>query len=198
MCILLASAISTSIHGFLGRVDERDPQRPTGVNQAGLYGGDRLGTRPDVGGGVDLLQSVPPRCPRPEQAQTVQPPRCSWWVFLDRSDRNTQTGAPSRDLPDKSGKWSSVYRQFWRWTVAGLWDDIIKALNRRGAVSDALQMIDKSAVRAHRQASGARRGGEPSMRHWFKHHGERDMVLAALAVAARPRSTAPSVRMACA
>ena len=31
-----------------------------------------------------------------------------------------RTGTPWRDLPEEFGKWSSVYRQFRRWTLAGL------------------------------------------------------------------------------
>jgi transposase len=56
-----------------------------------------------------------------------------------------------RDLPDEFGKWSSVYRQFQRWTLAGLWEHIMGALNESGLVPDALQMIDSTVVRAHHQ-----------------------------------------------
>jgi transposase len=59
-----------------------------------------------------------------------------------------RTGSPWRDLPDEFGKWSSVYRQFRRWTLAGLWEEI----------PDALQMIDSTVVRAHHQAAGAKGG----------------------------------------
>lgn len=32
-----------------------------------------------------------------------------------------RTGAPWRDLPEEFGRWSSIYRQFRRWTLSGLW-----------------------------------------------------------------------------
>lgn len=35
-----------------------------------------------------------------------------------------RTDAHWRDLPTEFGKWSSVYRQFRCWTLAGLWEQI--------------------------------------------------------------------------
>ncbi len=87
-----------------------------------------------------------------------------------------RTGAPRRDLPEEFGKWSSVYRQFRRWTLAGLWEQILEALTESRIVPDALQMVDSTVVRAHHQAAGAK-------------GGLRDRVLAAQRVASRPRST---------
>jgi transposase len=69
-----------------------------------------------------------------------------------------RTGAPWRDLPDYFGKWSSVYRQFRRWTQAGLWEVLLEALNESEAVPDTVQMIDTTIVRAHHQAAGAKGG----------------------------------------
>jgi transposase len=40
-----------------------------------------------------------------------------------------RTGAQRRDLPDFFGKWSSVYRQFRRWTLTGLWEFLLETLN---------------------------------------------------------------------
>ena len=69
-----------------------------------------------------------------------------------------RTGSPWRDLPEEFGKWASVYRQFRRWTLAGLWEEILDALNHSSTVPDALQMIDSTVIRAHQQAAGAKGG----------------------------------------
>ena len=87
-----------------------------------------------------------------------------------------RTGAAWRDLHSHFGEWNSVYRQFRRWTLAGLWDVILEALNETGQGQDSVQMIDSTIVRAHQHAAGALK------------KGIRTKVLAALEVASRPRS----------
>ncbi len=87
-----------------------------------------------------------------------------------------RTGAPWRDLPEEFGKWGSVYRQFRRWTQAGLWEAILLFLNDSDLVPARVQMIDSTVIRAHQQAAGSR-------------GGLRKKVSAVLEVAFRPRST---------
>ena len=69
-----------------------------------------------------------------------------------------RTGAQWRDLPDHFGNWSSVYRQFRRWTLNGLWDFLLEALNDTDDVPASLQMIDSTIIRAHHCAAGAKGG----------------------------------------
>ena len=88
-----------------------------------------------------------------------------------------RTGAPWRDLPEDFGKWSSVYRQFRRWTSSGVWDVLLGSLNDSGEGHDSVQMIDSTIVRAHQHAAGAKKKRELRAR-----------LLAVLAVASRPRS----------
>jgi transposase len=90
-------------------------------------------------------------------------------VWIDRA------GSRWRDLPEEFGKWSSVYRQFRRWTLAGVWELILDGLNDSGASPCQVQMIDSTIIRAHHLAAGAK-------------GGLRDKILAVQRVASRPRS----------
>ncbi len=69
-----------------------------------------------------------------------------------------RTGAPWRDLPAEFGKWSSVYRQFRRWTLEGLWDRALEALGTNEDLPHMAQMIDSTTIRAHHHAAGAKGG----------------------------------------
>ncbi|QYK43450.1 MAG: IS5 family transposase [Paracoccaceae bacterium] len=69
-----------------------------------------------------------------------------------------RTGFPRRDLPEEFGKWSSVCRQFRRRTLAGLWEQIMEALNESRIVPFGLQSIDSIVVRALHRAAGGKRG----------------------------------------
>jgi len=66
--------------------------------------------------------------------------------------------APWLDLHEHFGKWGSVYQQFRRWTVAGIWDFILEALKDSGDGQDTVQMIGSTTVRAHQHAAGAKKG----------------------------------------
>ena len=69
-----------------------------------------------------------------------------------------RTGAPWRDMPEAFGNWNSVWRQFRRWCLSGVWDVVLQALADSGGELDALQMIDSTTSRAHRCAAGEKGG----------------------------------------
>ena len=67
-----------------------------------------------------------------------------------------RTGAPWRDLPERYGPRTTVYNRYNRWAQRGIWKGIFDALAKE--CDDALVFIDASIVRAHRAASGSKRG----------------------------------------
>ncbi len=68
-----------------------------------------------------------------------------------------RTGAPWRDLPEKYGKWMTVYQRFRRWSEAGVWEAVATTLT--GAMADNRHhSIDSTVIRGHVSAAGAKGG----------------------------------------
>ena len=83
------------------------------------------------------------------------------------------SGAAWRDLPERYGKWQTVYSRFRRWEEIGLFDRILDRLqielDEHGLIDYATWMVDSTSVRASRAAAGAptgapRKKGRPSDR----------------------------------
>ena len=66
-------------------------------------------------------------------------------------------GCRWRALPDEYGPYTTVYNRYNRWSKRGIWQGIFAVL-AACAEPPAVVMIDSSAVRAHRSASGAKGG----------------------------------------
>lgn len=67
-----------------------------------------------------------------------------------------RNGGNWRALPEKYGKWNSVFQRFRRWTRKGIWQ---KVFNTLAVTADTeWLMIDSTIVRAHQHAAGAKGG----------------------------------------
>ena len=89
-------------------------------------------------------------------------------------------GCRWRALPDEYGPYTTVFNRFNRWSKRGVWQEIFKAFVEADGIPD-LGMIDSSAIRAHRSASGAK-------------GGRRARPSAARGVGARRKSTRSSTK----
>jgi len=68
-------------------------------------------------------------------------------------------GAQWRDMPERYGKWQSVYDRYRRWTKDGMFDRILHRLHLqlddRGRIDWSVFNADGTSIRAHRSAAGA-------------------------------------------
>lgn len=68
-----------------------------------------------------------------------------------------KTGIPWRDLPERFGKWDTVYHRFNAWCQKGVWKRVFEAV--RDPDLEWL-MIDSTVVRAHHHAAGMNGGAD--------------------------------------
>lgn len=69
------------------------------------------------------------------------------------------SGAQWRDMPERYGKWPTVYDRYRRWTRDGMFDRILHRLHLEldadGRIDWDVFDVDGSSVRAHQSAAGA-------------------------------------------
>ena len=67
-----------------------------------------------------------------------------------------RSGIAWEDLPERYGPAKTAYNRYNRWGLCGVWQGIFHALAKQ--CEDSLLFIDSSIVKAHRSASGSKRG----------------------------------------
>ena len=72
-----------------------------------------------------------------------------------------RTGAPWRDLPERYGKWTTVYSRFQRWRKNEVWKRVLAELqtlaDQQGELDWELHFEDGTIIRAHQHAAGAKK-----------------------------------------
>ena len=81
-----------------------------------------------------------------------------------------------RALPERFGRWNSVWRRFHRLSWAGVFEDFFATLAELSRTAHLVQMFDSTVTRAHVSAAGAK-------------GGRRTRPLDALGAVSAPKST---------
>jgi transposase len=66
------------------------------------------------------------------------------------------------DCPPEYGPHTTIYNRFVRWAERGVWERLFRELAQRGRSTD-VQMIDSTHIKAHRSASGGKRGNRTKL-----------------------------------
>jgi transposase len=65
-------------------------------------------------------------------------------------------------VPERYGRWTTVYQRFRRWQQAGIWQrvlaDVQTHADAAGTIDWAISFVDSTVIRAHQHAAGAKGG----------------------------------------
>ena len=75
-------------------------------------------------------------------------------LFFDAVLWVARTGVPWRDLPERFGRWNSVWRRFDRWSRKGIWRAVFEVWQDPDV---EWLILDSTVIRAHPCAAGAKK-----------------------------------------
>ena len=77
-------------------------------------------------------------------------------VVVEATAWRYRTGAPWRDLPERFGKWNTIYKVFDRWAKTGVWSAVLEKVQSMAAARGELDWvvsIDSTIARVHQHGA---------------------------------------------
>lgn len=77
-------------------------------------------------------------------------------VVVEATAWRFRTGAPWRDMPERFGNWNTIYKNFNRWSDAGVWARVlenVQSLAQQAGDLDWVTSIDSTIVRVHQHGA---------------------------------------------
>jgi transposase len=78
-------------------------------------------------------------------------------LFLNAVFFVAKTGIPWRDLPERFGKWDTVYHRFNQWSKKGVWKRLFEIVQDPDL---EWMFVDSTIIRAHQNAAGMNGGDD--------------------------------------
>ena len=79
-------------------------------------------------------------------------------LFVEAVLFRFRAGVPWRDLPERFGRWETVWQRYDRWSQSGVFERIFNVL--AADYDNEYMMLDATIVRAHQHSAGAKKSGE--------------------------------------